>query len=174
MPYAFIQDNRLVTAPQPPQNAQPFAQAAQQLVPPLVTELHRSFHAWGVLGYSPGPVIARRVWFDPQGTLAFRFGRSHHPRPLAQVGLAPDLAAWLVLLDHWMETFVVVARARAIWMVDELAHSLPFITPAFLPPALLQSTQQSWVRVARALAVAVLDGPLAGHPTDRHWQESPS
>ena len=44
------------------------------------------------------------------------------PAPIAHVGLAQELAAWLVMLDKWMETFVVIARARAVWNADELAN----------------------------------------------------
>jgi hypothetical protein len=84
--------------------------------------------------------------------------------------LALDLAAWLVLLDKWMETFVVISRARATWTPLELAGALRFTTPPYLPAPLTTEPPDNWTRVAHALSVAIVDGPLAGAPQDRHWQ----
>jgi hypothetical protein len=170
MRYFSIQAQRLIQTNQPPAGHQPLLSNPQLLLPPLIGALHRSFAAWGAAGYSPGPITPPRVWISPAGTLAFA-GVTQPPR-LLQIGLAPDLAAWLVLLDKWMETFVVVARARNVWGVQELAAALIFLTPAFLPPALIQHTPDNWARVAAALARAVADGPLAGGSQDRHWRHA--
>lgn len=91
------------------------------------------------------------------------------PAPLAQTGMSTTIAAWLLLIDRWMETFVVVARARTIWSPSELAGALTFITPAFLPAELLQINPQ-WDHLAQTLALAVADGPLAGNHSDKKWQ----
>src|SRR2546423_1071069 len=115
MRYFLIQDQKLVSRPQPPAGMAPLSGHPDWFLPPVITELHRNLHAWGATGYSPGPVIPNRVWLNAEGALAFSFAGMLAPKPLMQVGLAPDLAAWLVMLDKWMETFVVVARARAIW-----------------------------------------------------------
>jgi hypothetical protein len=76
-----------------------------------------------------------------------------------QVGLAPSLAAWFVMLDKWMETYVVLARARTIWSVDELCSALTFLTPAFLPDKLVAHPPNNWERVAQALAIVIADSP---------------
>ena len=170
MPYFFIQDKTVVHTPLPPAGMLPFIQRTEQLLPPLITALHRNFQAWGRLGLSPGPVTADRIWFGADGNLAFRFKRAATPAPLLQIGQAPELAAWLVLLDKWMETFVVIARARSIWTVGELGAALTFMTPAFLPARLVAQPPDNWTRVAQALALAVADGPLAGRSEERHWQ----
>src|SRR4051812_38009351 len=114
MRYFLIQDQKLVSRPQPPTGMAPLIRHTNWLLPPVITNFHRNFQAWGVLGYSPGSVTPNRVWLNAEGALAFSFARDLAPKPLLQVGLAPDLAAWLVLLDKWMETFVIVARARTI------------------------------------------------------------
>lgn len=169
MPYYSIQGSQLIGQPQPPAGTEIFASNVKRLLPPLITTLHRSFRAWGDAGYSPGPPVPERIWFGVDGTLAFRFAETNHPPPLLQVGAAPDLAAWLVLLDKYMETFVVIARARAVWSVAELAGALTFTTPAFLPPTLVKQWPENWARVASALAQAVADRPLVGGSQDRHW-----
>ncbi len=144
-------------------------QRTDWLLPPVITNLHQNFQAWGALGYSPGPITPNRIWLNADGALAFV--RNCQPKPLLAIGPAPDLAAWLVLLDKWMETFVVVARARAVWNVPTLAGALSFMSPAFLPSALVMYPPNNWTRVAHALAVALADRPLAGAPTDRHWHQ---
>ena len=172
MSYYTVHQNQLVVTSNPPDGAVPFVEGVKTLLPPLVTNLHESLRQWNGVARTPGPVTPERIWFDGAGTLSFRFGAKYKPLPLTQVGLAPALAAWLVLLDHYMETFVVVARARAVWSVDELAAALPFVTPGYLPPKLLRHTNGSWSRTAHAVAAAVADGALAGAPQDRHWKES--
>ncbi len=172
MSYFFIHDKTVAHTSLPPAGMAPFAQRTEQLLPPLITTLHRNFQAWGALGLSPGPVTADRIWFGVDGNLAFRFNRAAAPASLLQIGQAPELAAWLVLLDKWMETFVVIARARSIWTVGELAAALTFMTPAFLPARLVAQPPDNWTRVAQALAIAVADGPLAGQSADRHWQST--
>lgn len=168
MSYFFIQHHKLVHTQQPPAGMQPLTQGTAWLLPPLISQLDRNFQAWGTLGLSPGPVTPARVWLSADGDLAF--AGYQRPKPLLAIGLAPDLAAWLVLLDKWMETFVVVARARALWNVQTLAGALSFMSPAFLPPALVATPPNNWARVAQALAIALADRPLSGSPTDRHWQ----
>ena len=170
--YLSVRNGAVVTESSGQQGLQPLLGNSQRLLPPLVGALHRSFWAWGQAGLSPAPVIASRVWFGAEGDLAFAFRAGEWPRPLMAVGVAPDLAAWLVLLDKWMETFVVVARARAVWPVAELAAAMTFTTPAFLPRALVQQPPDNWAGVAAALAVAIADGPLAGTSQDRHWGSS--
>jgi hypothetical protein len=158
---------------QPAGSYLPLLGNAERLLPPVVGSLHRHLWAWGRAGLSPGPLVAERVWLGPEGALAIAFADPQEPRPLLQVGIAPELAAWLVLLDKWVETFVVIARARAVWAPSELAGALTFVTPAFLPRRLVQQPPNNWVRVAEALAQAVADGPLAGDSQDRHWRVEP-
>jgi hypothetical protein len=84
--------------------------------------------------------------------------------------MAQELAAWLVLLDKWMETFVVIARARSIWSVQELAGALTFTSRPFLPAAIVHMPPDNWERVAQALAQAVGEGPLRGSShLEKHW-----
>ncbi len=169
MRYYTAKDGTLNSAPTPPRGMSCLVNNPQNILPPMVSELHEGFAAWGAAGYSPGPITPHRIWFDGAGNLAF--AHAEMPQPLSRVGIAPDLAAWLVLLDKWMETFVVIARARAVWSVTELAGALSFVTPAYLPPELSALPPENWQDVAQALAIAVADGPLLGSPQNRHWQE---
>ncbi|MEZ4659389.1 MAG: hypothetical protein R2911_17660 [Caldilineaceae bacterium] len=173
MAYFWIENEKLEESGRLPQSAQPFVQAAPRLLPPQISELHRAFSQWSVLGFSPGTMRPNRIWLAPNATPVFLFANGRRPQPLMQMGLARELAAWLVLLDGYMETFVVVARARAQWTVDELAYALIFMTPAYLPSELTNGAipVHQWQRTAQALATAVVDGPLVGAPTDRHWKE---
>ena len=171
MSFYFIHNHTLITANQPPEGAQPLAQLGSSLLPPIVTELHQNLREWSTLGKRPGAFTADRVWATPTGTLVVDFAPGQAPLPLPLPGNAGrDLAAWLVLLDKWMETFVVIARARTVWTPNELASALIFVNPMWLPPALVAQQPDNWLRVARALAVAVADGPVQGKPTNRHWQ----
>jgi hypothetical protein len=157
--YYMVHDEKLVRTTTPPAGLRRWQTANAQLHPPLVTALHRSLQAWGDVGYSPGPIAAANIWFSEDGALAI--AKETPPKPLMQIGLAPDLAAWLVLLDQSMATFVVVARARALWSVEELAAALTFLTPAFLPRELVEQAPNNCERVAQAVAAAVADGPMA-------------
>jgi hypothetical protein len=172
MSFFYIADGTLTSTTALPPQAHPFTERARQLLPPQISTLHEGFQAWGGAGYSPGPIAPDRLWLTERNQLMVHSAKGSAPRPLMQTGLAADLAAWLVLLDKWMETFVVVARARAVWSVAELAGALTYTTPAYLPPALVKIPPDNWQRVARALAIAVADGPLRGRPSDRHWQEA--
>jgi hypothetical protein len=171
MAFWFMQDGALQRAAHPPTGLKPLIGNGHLLLPPLIGTLHYSFQAWEQAGLSPGPLAPDRVWVDARGGLAFHFTDQTHPQPLLHIGVAPDLAAWLVLLDKWMETFVVVARARTVWGVPTLGGALSFLTPAFLPQALLHQPPDNWERVAVALAQAVADGTLRGASQERHWQE---
>ncbi len=171
MAYYSIINGKLVVSAEPPPAAKLFKHQLKLLLPPLVTELHYAFRAWGVAGLSPGPVLARRIYFNEEGALAFHFLEGASPRSVIAVGGAPDLAAWLVLLDKWIETFVVLARARTVWTAAELTSALTFLTPAYLPAKLVAHPPDNWESVAQALALIVADGPLVGKPTNQHWQK---
>jgi hypothetical protein len=171
--YYHIQNGQMQATFHAPSGSKSFVRIAGELLPPQISQLHEQFQAWGAMGLSPGPVLGHRIWLGPQNELCFHFPGNDEPAPLDAVGLAPHLAAWLVLLDKWMETFVVIARARAVWTPLELASALCFTCPPFLPPQLMREPPDNWARVAHALAVAVADAPLAGAPQDRHWQNEP-
>jgi hypothetical protein len=164
MPYYFVREANIVSTPAPPAGAQRLAQLGSSLLPPIITELHRSLHTWGSLGKRPGLLTADRVWATAEGLLVVYFEEGQAPYPMLHVGMAPDMATWFVLLDKWMETFVVVARARTIWTADELASAMIFVNPVWLPRALVTQPPNNWERVVRALAVALADGPLQGAP----------
>lgn len=171
MGYYFIEQPRLVYSEKPPAGTKPLKHNLALLLPPLVSDLHLSFRAWGQLGYSPGELSPNRVYLNAQGLVAFWFDDGCKPQPLPQVGIGPDLAAWLVLLDKWMETYVVIARARMTWNLRELASALSFLSPAFLPILLTAHPPANWERVAVALAQTLVDGALQGAPTNQHWQQ---
>ncbi len=162
----------LVRSDGPPPGSRPFLEAATQLLPPQVSLLHRSFRGWTAARLNPGPVLPQRMRVTEAGAVAFRFPAGAGPTPQGEVGWGQSLAAWLLLLDKFMETFVVVARARAVWTPQELAQALIFTTPSLLPPDLLRLPPDNWERLARALAQAVADGPLAAMPEERHWSRS--
>ena len=162
MPYYFVRDDAFVAANTPPTGAQRIAQLGESLLPAVITELHCSLHKWGELGKRPGLLTPDRVWATPDGQLIVYFEEGQAPYPLLHVGMAPDLATWFVLLDKWMETFVVVARARTVWKPAELAAAMTFANPLWLPKPLLAQPPNNWERVVKTLAVAVADGPLQG------------
>ena len=170
--YFEAENGQLVATVTLPAGAAPIATVQQQMLPPQITELHRRFRAWGDAGMSPGPVTPARTWCGADGRLYFKFAENDSPQALTHVGLARELAAWLVMLDLWMETFVIVARARTVWSTGELAAALSFTTPSFLPPALVTSGANPWQRVALALARAAAEGPLAGADVAQESQRS--
>ena len=177
MSYFSVVDGSLHHTMLPPDDAARLADGPVFLLPPLIGAAHAAFKAWGDAGWSPGPLTPAHVWLTPGGTLAVEFRGTARPAPILHVGVAPDLAAWLVMLCQSMEVFVVIARARAVWTPEELAGALTFMTPAYLPPALVRPAGAAgdtalWATVASALAQAVADGPLAGAHQDRHWQQA--
>ncbi len=173
MDYYSIEQQRLICSKKPPLGMKPLKHNLARLLPPLIGALHTSFHAWSLAGYSPGPITPNRVYVNEQGSIAFDFDDGCRPLPVAQRGAGPDLAAWFVLLDKWMETYVIIARARMVWNLHELASALAFLTPAFLPVRLAaHPPNDNWERVAVALSITLADGPLRGTPTDQHWQRA--
>ncbi len=162
--YTVDDTGALLCHPHPPQGMCPLDQALAELQPSTVGQLHQAFRRWLQAGHAPGPLAPDRVWVDGEGRLALRFGLGRRPRTLDPMGSGPHLAAWLVLLDHFVDTSVVVARARPIWPLDELAEALSFTAPAFLPSALVGPGTSHWEAVAHALARVVGDGFL-GRPT---------
>jgi len=173
MGYYSIEQQRLVYSKKSPFGMKPLKHNLALLLPPLIGTLHTSFRAWSLAGYSPGPITPNRVYFNEQGKIAFEFYDAYRPLPLWQGGAGPDLAAWFVLLDKWMETYVIIARARMVWTLPELASALAFLTPAFLPTRLAaHPPNDNWERVAVALSITLADGALRGSPTDRHWQRA--
>ncbi|MBU6348572.1 MAG: hypothetical protein KGS73_00325 [Chloroflexi bacterium] len=167
-----VREGRLFSSIQPLATLRPLLALRSELLPPTISQLHASLSAWGAIGLSPGLITPDRIWGSLAGesALAFFFDPGCSPQPLGHLGMAQELAAWLVLLDKWMETFVVIARARSIWSVQELAGALTFTSRPFLPAAIVHMPPDNWERVAQALAQAVGDGPLrgSGH-LEKHW-----
>lgn len=158
--YVFIQNGHLQSSTRPPLGHLPFTHAQDILKPALLEPLHRSLHTWSEAGFSPGALAPGNVLVGPDGSLAILYDGARRPAPLTQLtGAAPDLAAWLVLLDKSLATDSVLTAAAAVWTHTELATALPFVTPAFLPEGLVRYPPVNWVRVARALAAvaAALD-----------------
>ena len=114
---------------------------------------------------SPGPVIPNRLWIDQSGLVAMRFA-ADSPVPLSAVGACEALAQWLVLLDKWMDTHIVLANARVVWSLAELAGALPYTSPGMLPRPLAQLPYDNRERVARGLAAIVIEGCLPGNRND--------
>lgn len=170
MLYYYIEQENLLSSQEPPSGAKPLKHSLGILQPSLVSELHRNFSAWGRLGFSPGLLSPNGVYFNEQGLVAFCYQGADKPHSLLQIGVGPDLAAWLVLLDKWMETYVVIARARMVWNLHELASALSFVSPAFLPTTLVAHPPDNWERVAVALSHTLADGSLAESLTNRHWR----
>ena len=71
------------------------------------------------------------------------------------------LASWFVLLDKWMETFVVIARARTVWSPNELATAMIFVNPLWLPPI---SVWRAWPPRRRGARLLRRGAPLRPHP----------
>lgn len=119
--------------------------------------MHRNLRAWAEERCTPGPLTPDRVYVGAAGQVAFGVPDDAEPAPLmVNVGASPDLAGWLVLLDKRMATAALLESARRVWSPADLAGALPFVTPAFLPPALVLTPPDNWVRVARALAALLV------------------
>ena len=127
--FFWIDGTTLRSAAAAPTALHPIETWRGKMLPPLISAWHRSFKTWADLGLSPGLATPGRIWAGQDGALAFRFARNEQPRPISHVGQARELATWLVLLDKWMETSVVVACARAVWSSTELGGALSFTTP---------------------------------------------
>lgn len=178
--YKMIRGGAVWSTSTPPEGTQNILLASDLLLPPLITELHRSLKSWSDAGLSPGAIEPARVFINGAGRIAFAFADGASPARLPQnIGAAPDIAGWLLLLDKWMETFVVMARARHVWTPTELGAALPFVSPVYQSPALIELPPVNWARVGRAVAEAVIDGPLKGGeegegPENKHWQKKPA
>ncbi|MCL4830741.1 MAG: hypothetical protein KJZ95_25520, partial [Caldilinea sp.] len=57
-----IRDRQMHSTVQPPAGMRPILAMRSELLPPVITQLHESLHAWGELGLSPGPITPDRVW----------------------------------------------------------------------------------------------------------------
>ena len=139
-----------------PPKSRPIAAAVEWMGPELISDLHRSFARWTEARLSTGPVLPHRLWIDQSGLVAIRFATGA-PDRLPEVGAGEELAQWFVLLSKWMETYVVLARARGVWSTPALAAALPFLSPCMLPRPLAQLPPDNWEEVARGLAAIVLD-----------------
>ena len=159
--YWFDEVKSMTASPCHPPHSRPIAAAVEWMHPPIISDLHLSFARWTSAHMSPGPVIPHRLWIDQSGKIAVRFA-ANAPAPQSAVGAGEGLAQWLVLLSKWMENHVVLARARTVWTLAELAGALPFTSPSLLPRQLVQFPPDNWEQVARGLAAIVSDGPLAG------------
>lgn len=162
--YYYIHNQQLQSSVQPPVGLMPIAHAGMMQQAPYVEALHRNLRAWGDAGFSTGPLTPQSVFVGANGALALLFADGRKPAPLTTIpGAAPDVAAWLVLLDKSLPTDTVVQRAALVWSRAELAAALPFVTPVLLPPVLVRYPPENWVRVAHALA-AVAAGAFAAPP----------
>ena len=160
MGFIFAEHGKLIRREQPPAHSECLLHRRRELTPAAVAALHRAFYAWLDTGFSPGPVLPERIWLHDEGALAFHFEADRQPNRQPPVQLAPDLAAWLLLLDKWMDTYLVIANAREVFSVAQLAGALSFLSAAYLPPELLRSATNQCETVATAVALAVADGPL--------------
>ena len=155
--YWYDEDGEQMVSPRHPPHSRPISAAVEWLQPALISGLHRSFARWTAAEMSPGPVVPHRLWIDQSGLVAVRFS-TDAPTPLPVVGGGEGLAQWLVLLAKWMDTYVVLARARSIWSLAELAAALPFTSPCLLPRSLAQLPPDNCGEVARGLAAILIDG----------------
>jgi hypothetical protein len=163
--YYFTTNQGLTATGRPPAGSRPIMQMTMELGTQDRFPFHRSFAAWGVAQRSPGIVIPKRIWLGQDGTVIFRFDEGTQPKLQSAVGAHAGLAAWLVLLDKFVETPTLLAEARQVWSVNDLAGALAFITPAFLPRPLLSLVPDNWERVARSLSALVANG--AGQQADQ-------
>jgi hypothetical protein len=155
--YYFTPSGGLNANKLPPVGSRPFLEATSWLQPALLDALNRSFHAWGAAHLSPGIVTPERIWITVDGTVAFQFTKNQRPAAQSAVGAQAGLAAWLVLLDRYIDTDELLSQTSKQWSVSELVGTLPFITPPLLPLSLLQLSPDNWEQVARALAKVVVN-----------------
>ncbi len=154
--YYFIENGHLESSKRPPVGLMPFTHIDAMVQIPSAEALHRGLHAWDEAGFSPGPITPQSLFLgagDDVARVALLFADGHGPAPLTTIpGAAKDRAAWLVLLDKTMPTAAVITSATTVWSHGELVTTLPFVTPVFLPAALVRYPPENWERVARALA----------------------
>jgi len=158
--YWFDVNGEQIVSPSHPPQSRPIAAAVEWIRPELISDLHKSFARWTEARLSTGPVLPHRLWIDQSGLVAVRIATGA-PGRLPEVGAGEELAQWFVLLTKWMETYVVLARARSVWSKPELAAALPFLSPCMLPRPLAQLPPDNWEEVARGLAAIVLDSSPA-------------
>ena len=80
--FYVIRDFTVFSMAQPPAGLRPIASWRGELLPPVISRLHESLHAWGELGLSPGPITPDRIWCSTEGALAFAFDDNTPPPPL--------------------------------------------------------------------------------------------
>ena len=129
--YWYDKDGDQIVSPSHPPHSRPIPAAVEWLYPDLISDLHHSFAHWTTAELSTGPVVPHRLWIDRTGLIAVRFS-ADAPAPQPTVGAGEALAQWLVLMAKWMETYVVLARARSVWSLAELAAAFAvyFALPA--------------------------------------------
>lgn len=161
--YWYDENGEQIVSPRHPPHSRPISAAVEWVRPALISDLHLSFARWITAEVSTVPVVPHRLWIDQTGLIAVRFA-ADAPAPLPAIGAGEGLAQWLVLLAKWMETYVVLAHARSVWSLAELASALPFTSPSLLPRPLAQLPPDNWDEVAQGLAAIVVDGSLANNP----------
>lgn len=152
--YHFIENGQLDSSKRPPVGLMPFTHMRAMAQMPDIKALHQSMRAWAEAGYSVGALTPQSLFVGADGRIALLFADNHAPQSLTTLPAgAKDRAAWLLLLDKIMPTDTVIARAAQVWSHGELVAALPFVTPIFLPSALVRYPPDNCVRVAHALAV---------------------
>lgn len=165
--YRTLKGKAIWTTGAPPEGAQSILLASHAQLQSVLGALHRSLCVWGDVGLSPGYITPARVFVTAEGGVTFAFPEKGDaeviaPQPLAtNTGAARDLAGWLLLLDKFLATSVVLAEARKVWSSTELASALPFVAPIYQAAALVEMPPVNSERVARALAESIVDHALA-------------
>ncbi|MCB0116349.1 MAG: hypothetical protein KDD84_19760, partial [Caldilineaceae bacterium] len=139
--------------------SRPFMQTSPELSARDRLPLHRSFATWGQHQRSPGIVTPQRIWLGQDDNVIFRFENGDRPTMQSAVGAHAGLAAWLVLLDKFVETQTLLTEAAQIWPVNDMAGALAFVSSAFLPRPLLSLAPNNWERVARSLSIHIANSP---------------
>jgi hypothetical protein len=165
--YYFMTGQGLTATSAPPKGSRPFRAAIEWIEPSSLPQWHRSFQAWGKASRSPGLVSPERIWLAADKIVAFHFRGKERPTIQPAVGSHAGLAAWLVLLDKYVETGVVLESAATVWSTADLAGALAFTAPALLPASLLTMPPQNWERLARALAHQIANGSIQ-QPQEAH------